>query len=309
VPDEAGVEGAKLQARLLSSPSPSSSSSTLSNLSLPISEAGPLSRSIVLSLVSGGASALMPYPAEPVTLGMMQETTKLLLASGASIDEVNAVRKHLEVLKGGQLARLAIKKGKALALSALVISDVVGDPLATIASGLTVPDDSTFPQVVSICEKYGISERLPPLVWKRLQQGARGEVEETPKASEVTVFDHCSTLLVGSAATAAKFVESKLRQRYPGAYVHCFSNRFDGEAAVVGQTLADKISSLLSAAEKDSPSSHMFAFVATGELTVRIRGHGKGGRNQELLLSMLLSLQDSKQLRITSLRDRFIPFH
>ena len=146
----------------------------------PKSPPAPGADDLVLCLISGGASALLPLPADPITLDEKQETTKLLLACGANIHEINAVRKHISRIKGGQLARLAYP---ARVLS-LLLSDVIGDDLDVIGSGPTAPDASTFARARAILEKYGIFERAPAPIRERLERGARGEIAETPKPGD-----------------------------------------------------------------------------------------------------------------------------
>src|SRR5580700_396865 len=181
MPDERGLNGAK-------------------RIEAICTEAG--ENDLVICLFSGGASALMPCPAPPITLAEKQETTKLLLACGASIHEINAVRKHLSAIKGGQLARLA---APAHVLS-LILSDVVGDDLDVIGSGPTAPDPSTFRDAFSVLTKYQLRDRVPARVRERLKNGAR----ETPKATD-PIFENVENIIVGSnqkslesAARAAK---------------------------------------------------------------------------------------------------------
>src|SRR5580692_7724650 len=168
VPDERGLAGAKRIAAICN-------------------EAG--EEDLVLCLLSGGASALTPYPAPPITLAEKQETTRLLLACGANIHEINAVRKHISAIKGGQLARIA---APARVLS-LILSDVVGDDLDVIGSGPTAPDASTFEAAYAVLEKYALRERVPARVRERLRNGAT----ETPKADD-PLFDHVENIIVGS---------------------------------------------------------------------------------------------------------------
>src|SRR5207253_10317946 len=134
----------------------------------------------LLVLVSGGGSPLTPAPAPPITLADKQAMTRLLLAAGANINQLNTVRKHCSVLKGGQLARAAVPAR----VEALLLSDVIGDPLDVIASGPTTPDVSTFTEALAVLEHFELTERTPRSVMLRLEQGARGEIPETPKPGE-----------------------------------------------------------------------------------------------------------------------------
>jgi len=148
---------------------------------------------LVICLISGGASALLPAPAEGITLEEKQATTRLLLASGASIHEINSIRKHISRIKGGQLARLAAPAR----VESLMLSDVIGDNLDVIGSGPTAPDGSTFAGAVEILDRYGIRERVPASVRERIEQGARGAVPETPKPDD-PVFARVRNTIVGS---------------------------------------------------------------------------------------------------------------
>ncbi|MCE5336206.1 MAG: glycerate-2-kinase family protein, partial [Desulfobacteraceae bacterium] len=162
---------------------------------------------LLLCAFSGGGSALFPAPRPPLQFAEKQEATQLLLQSGATINELNAMRKHTSVAKGGQLAKLAFPA----TVVSLFLSDVVGDPLDVIASGPTVPDPSTFAECVGIVEKYSLSDRLPKAVCELLRAGAQGSIEETPKPGDV-VFSTVHNLVVGSnrAALLAAEKEAKL---------------------------------------------------------------------------------------------------
>jgi hydroxypyruvate reductase len=156
------------------------------------------SRDLVIALISGGASAVLPLPADPVTLEEKQDTTRLLLACGATIHEMNAVRKHLSAIKGGRLAQLA---APAPVLS-LILSDVVGDDLSVIGSGPTAPDPSTFAGALAILDKFGLRERVPPAVRRRLEEGG----SETPKT-----LTNVRNLIVGSNRLAMDAAARKAR--------------------------------------------------------------------------------------------------
>ncbi|MGQ9635629.1 MAG: glycerate kinase type-2 family protein, partial [Bryobacteraceae bacterium] len=185
VPDEAGLRGARRIAALLES-------------------AG--KDDLVLCLISGGGSALLPSPAPPLTLEQKQEATRLLLACGANIHEVNALRKHISTLKGGQLARLA----QPATVISLLLSDVIGDDLDVIASGPTAPDASTFAAARAVLEKYGLLDKVPAAVRERIERGVAGEIEETPKAGD-PIFQRVQNLVVGSNALAVEAAAAKAR--------------------------------------------------------------------------------------------------
>src|SRR5688572_24356139 len=148
---------------------------------------------LVVVLISGGGSALTPAPAPPITLSEKQATTRLLLAAGVTITELNAVRKHLSLLKGGQLARAAMPA----AMLTLVLSDVIGDPLDVIASGPTAPASSTFADALAVLTRRGVRDRAPASVLARLEAGRRGEVQETPKPGD-PLFEHVTNLVIGN---------------------------------------------------------------------------------------------------------------
>jgi hydroxypyruvate reductase len=133
---------------------------------------------LVLVLISGGGSALTPAPAPPITLAEKQALTRLMLRAGATINELNAVRKHCSLLKGGQLARAAAPAR----VHSLLLSDVIGDPLDVIASGPTAPDESTYDEALAILVRFGIADQVAPAIRRRLEQGCRGEIPETPRA-------------------------------------------------------------------------------------------------------------------------------
>ncbi len=162
------------------------------------------SADLVLCLLSGGASALLPAPAPGLTLKDEQRTTELLLRSGASIVEMNAVRKHLSLIKGGGLARAAYP---ARVLS-LIVSDVVGDDLSTVASGPTAPDPSTFADALSVLKKYVLISKVPPPVLKRLKDGAKGRLEETPKPGE-RLFRRVDNFIVANNSSALDAAKAK----------------------------------------------------------------------------------------------------
>jgi hydroxypyruvate reductase len=229
---------------------------------------------LVIFLVSGGGSALTPAPAPPVTLAEKQAVTRLLLAAGATINELNAVRKHLSRLKGGQLARAAAPAG----VLALVLSDVVGDPLDVIASGPTVPDPTTFADALEVLTRRGILERVPASVRARLEAGAAGEVRETPKAGD-PVFAGVRNVVIGNNELVIEAAAAKARAL--GYTPEVLTRALQGEARDVARDLLDRAAAL-------APPS---CLVAGGETTVTVRGRGRGGRCQELALAAALALQ------------------
>src|SRR5947208_11169412 len=154
---------------------------------------------LILFLISGGGSALTPAPVPAITLAEKQETTRLLLGAGATINELNAVRKHLSLFKGGQLARAAAPA----TLISLILSDVIGDPLDVIASGPTAPDPTTFAEALTVLERRGVGYLVPAAVRARPAAGARGEVEETPKPGD-RAFERVTNVVIGNNAVVVE---------------------------------------------------------------------------------------------------------
>jgi len=270
MPDNRGVEGAR------------------GMLSLVKENARP--DALILCLISGGGSALTPLPREPITLSAKQETTRLLLECGASIDEINTVRKHISNIKGGQLARAA---APARVIS-LLLSDVVGDRLDVIASGPTVGDTSTFADTKEVLEKYGILERVPQSVRGIIENGIKGVIPETPKPDD-EIFKRVSNIIIGSNRNAVEAALAKASSL--GFHATILSNCISGEAREVGREFA---AMALKARASSDPVSPPACILAGGETTVTIHGNGKGGRNQELALSAAVELSDAKDVVIAS---------
>jgi hydroxypyruvate reductase len=247
-------------------------------------------RDLVFCLVSGGGSALSPAPVRGITLEEMQEITRLLLGSGATIHELNTLRKHISRLKGGLLARLA----HPATVISLILSDVVGDDLDTIASGPTVPDGGTFPDCLSILDRRGIRALAPRGILDVLEAGARGEVPETPKAGD-PVFDSVRNLIVGNNRMAVEAAAAKARElgyetRLPAGYE-------EGEArevALAHVALARKVQ------KRSGPGSRPTCIITGGETTVTVRGTGAGGRNQELALAAALEMDGTSGIVVLS---------
>jgi len=236
---------------------------------------------LILVLISGGGSALLTAPAEGISLEDLAKTNELLLRSGARIQEINAVRKHLSRAKGGQLARLA----QPARVVSLVLSDVVGDPLDSIASGPTVPDPTTFADAIGILRRYGIWEKVPESVRRHLQRGASGRIPETPKPGD-PCFSRVQNVIVGSGRHAAEAALKKGEEL--GFTGRILTTTLEGEAREVGKVLA-AIARELRAHGRPLPPPALL--VLAGETTVTVRGGGKGGRNQELALSAALGIE------------------
>ena len=235
---------------------------------------------LLICLISGGGSALLVSPAEGVSLDDVQAATRLLLHSGATINELNAVRKHLSRVSGGQLARAA---SPARVLS-FILSDVIASPLDVIASGPTAPDPTTYVEALEIIERYGLEERMPPPVISRLRRGAAGDLPETPKPGD-PLFDAVSNYVVASNVIAVEAAAA--RARAMGLNSSIISTYVEGEAREVGLVLAG-VGKELAAHGRPVPRPACVLF--GGETTVTVRGSGAGGRNTELALSAAVAL-------------------
>jgi len=247
----------------------------------------------VIVLISGGGSALMTCPAEGVSLEDVKALTQLLLLSGASIDELNAVRKHVSAFKGGQLAR-RLHPSRVLGL---VLSDVIGDPLETIASGPTSPDTTTYGDSVEVLRRYRLLGSAPAPVLDRLQRGARGELEETPKPGD-PIFDRVENVIIGGNTTALEAAAG--RAEALGYSSTIVTSTLSGEAVEAGRYLADYVRTAHSPGDPQrSPEAAIFG----GETVVVVTGSGVGGRNQEVALSAAQGLAGLEALIATMATD------
>ena len=259
VPDEAGVGGVKRMVELLD---------------------GADEETLVICLISGGGSALAPAPAEGLTLVDKQGTTSLLLACGANIVELNAIRKHLSRLKGGGLARAAFPAR----VVALMLSDVIGDPMDVIASGPTVPDTATFKTCMDILDKYELIDKIPKSVRTRLEAGLAGDIDDTPKPGD-EALSRVQNLVVGSNGLAVTAANQKAKGL--GYNTLVLSTRIEGEAREVAYVYAGIAKEIVASGQ---PVEAPACVIAGGETTVLVRGDGKGGRNQEIPLSGAIQL-------------------
>jgi len=232
---------------------------------------------LVLVLVSGGGSALIPYPAGQITLQEKIATTDLLLACGATINQINCVRKHLSLLKGGGLARMAMPAD----LHALILSDVLGDDLSSIASGPTVADGTTYADAIEILKAKGIWDQVPVSVRQHLEQGKLGHIAETPKPGD-DIFKNTRHTLVGSNTISVNAMLEAARKL--GYETELYSEHLSGEARTVGTTL---VAQCIERRLKNKP----IALLAGGETTVTLKGNGRGGRNQEMALAFALAAE------------------
>jgi hydroxypyruvate reductase len=259
IPDARSVEGAKRVAHLL---------------------AQTTEHDLVIALISGGGSALLALPAPGLALEDLQALTGALLRCGANINEINTLRKHLDQVKGGGLARMA----HPATLVTLILSDVVGSPLDVIASGPTVPDPTTFAEAYALLERYGITTSVPPPIIEHLRRGMAGEVEETLKPNDMRL-KRVQNLIVASNAQAAEAALAAARSE--GFNTLLLTTYLQGEAREVGRALA-AVARELAATGRPIPGPA--CIVAGGETTVTLRGQGMGGRNQELALSTVADL-------------------
>ena len=269
IPDENGERGASDILRLLS---------------------GTGEKDLIICLISGGGSALLVQPHKGITLQDIQTASAELLACGATIDEINTVRKHLSSIKGGQLAKAAYPS----TLITLMLSDVVGDPMDIIASGPTVPDESTFEDAYAIIQKYTLEEKIPNIVCGFLRSGKMGEIEETPKNGN-KIFDNTQNVIVGSNKIALDAAEKRAKDL--GYNTIVLSSLVEGESRDVAKffaAIAKEVS------RTGTPVSKPACIIAGGETTVTIRGKGKGGRNQEFTLSAAIEIEGFEGVVILS---------
>jgi hydroxypyruvate reductase len=235
---------------------------------------------LVLCLISGGASALMPLPAPPITLEEKQATTKLLLACGADIHEINALRKHISLIKGGQLARLA----HPATVMSLMLSDVIGDNLDVIGSGPTAPDASTFARVKEIVDKYELWDRIPAAVRQRIEAGLAGEIPETPKPGD-PAFVRTRNRIVGSNDLAVRAAAE--RAKALGFRTLVLSTFVEGETREVARMHAAIAKEIV---HSGRPLRAPACIITGGETTVTLKGAGLGGRNQEFALAAAIDI-------------------
>lgn len=244
-----------------------------------------------LFMISGGASALVTSPAGGITLDEMKRTTTLLLGCGASIDEINTVRKHLDKVKGGGLAALA----KPVPCVTLVLSDVPGDRLDMIASGPTVSDLTTYRDAVNVLQKYSLLEAVPKPVRAHLLAGFEGNIRETPKPGD-PIFEHSRVMVVGSLEHS---IEAAMREAGRSGYrVERLQPLLDGEAASQGRRLGRFLAGQAAVA---SPGEKI-CWIGGGETTVTLGDgpFGKGGRNQELALAAVDELDGIKNATLVT---------
>jgi glycerate 2-kinase len=237
---------------------------------------------LVICLFSGGASALAVSPAEGIDLSAKLECTRLLLNAGASIQELNAVRKHLSRFKGGGLAGILAPAN----IIALILSDVVGDDAGTIASGPLFADPSTYADCIGILQRLEVLEQMPAAVRDRFARGAAGRLEETPKQKE-KIFRGIQTVIVGSCAQACSAAAQTARRL--GYRTAILTSRLEGDNAEAARFHMNVIKEIIFA---NRPLRRPACIISGGETTVKVKGNGKGGRNQEFALHCVRELAD-----------------
>lgn len=269
IPDDGGLEGVRKMMELLK---------------------GLDERTLVINLLSGGGSALLPAPADGISLVEKQKTTSLLLKCGATIAEINVIRKHISALKGGRLAALAYPA----TLLCIILSDVVGDSLPSIASGPTVADPSTFSDAIRILEYYSIWEKTPESVRNYLQKGTANKNLESPKPGDPRL-SRVQNIILGNNRIALESAERKATELGCNALI--LSSYIEGEARHVGTVLSALVKETVTT---DQPIVKPGVLLAGGETTVTVTGSGRGGRNQEVALSSALRVSSLKGVAIAS---------
>src|SRR6266542_1558283 len=270
VPDEQGLDGTREIVRLLE---------------------GAGQDDLVLCLISGGGSALMMLPEDGITLADYQALTQTLLRSGATINQVNTIRKHIERVKGGRLAQVAAPAE----IATVILSDVVGNPLDFIASGPTVPDTTTFADALGVIREFGLEDQIPQAVGDWLRRGERGEVPETPKPGD-PLFKRVATIVLGSNDIAAEAALAKAREL--GFASHLLTTCLEGEAREMGKLAAALAKEMVRRQQPEPPPA---CLILGGETTVTVRGQGRGGRNQEIALSAAIALAGLERALVVAL--------
>ena len=269
VPDEAGVKGTEEIIRMMKQADEDT---------------------LVICLISGGASALLVSPAPRITLGDKKIVTELFLKAGASIEELNTVRKHLSKVKGGRLAQIAYPA----TVVTLMLSDVIGDRLDVIASGPTVPDPTTFQNAMAAIEKYSLKDRLPAKVLKLLMQGVKRKIKDTPKGAE-SFFKKTKAVVIGSLKHAVASAREKAISL--GFSAEVVTDELRGEARDAARYLAARAVEVQNSLSKGAKPC---CLISGGETTVTVKGNGLGGRNQELSLAFAMEIEGIKGIAMLS---------
>ncbi len=246
---------------------------------------------LIICLISGGGSSLMPLPRGEISIADKRKITEDLLKCGATINEINTVRKHISNFKGGWLA----KKAYPAIILNLILSDVVGDPLDFIASGPTVPDSTTFSDAIKVLKKYGLWDKAPASIRKVLSDGEKALIPETPKADD-EVFKKAYNVVVGNNRSASLAACEHLKSA--GLNTLLLTSTIEGEARHVGVMLASIAREVFMSGH---PVPKPASIIAGGETTVTVTGKGLGGRNQEIALAAALKLGSMDGVVVASL--------
>ncbi len=246
---------------------------------------------LIVCVISGGGSALMTLPSDGISLADLQAATEALLRAGATIHQINAIRKHLDSIKGGGLARAA----NGATLVTLILSDVIGDDLSVIASGPTAPDPSTFADAWQVIEQFDLVDQLPASIRSRLERGRSGNIADTPNPGD-TLFDRVQTVIVGSNTIAAQAAEMAARRL--GFNTLLLSTFIQGEAREIAKVAAAIAREIR---HYNRPVAKPACVICGGETTVTVRGHGLGGRNQELALAAAMAIDNLPDTLIVAL--------
>jgi glycerate 2-kinase len=246
---------------------------------------------LVVCLISGGGSSLMPLPRGGISLADKRELTDALLKCGATINEINTVRKHISDFKGGWLA----KKAYPATVLNLILSDVLGDPLDFIASGPTVPDSTTFSDAVNVLRKYGLWNKASASIKKVLSDGEKGAIPETPKACD-EAFRKVHNVVIGNNRSASLAACEYLKSS--GLNTVLLTSTLEGEARQTGRMLASIVNEVI---VSGNPVQKPSGIIAGGETTVIVTGKGRGGRNQEIPLAAAAKLRELDGVVVASL--------
>ena len=246
---------------------------------------------LVICSITGGGSALMTCPADGVSIQDLQDMTGVLFACGAEIGEMNILRKHLDLVKGGGLARKVFPAK----LVTFILSDVIGSPLDVIASGPSVPDTSSFSDARAIIDKYEIAEKLPLSIVTRINAGVRGQIQETVKPGDDCVQEVQNIIIADNYQAGKAAVDKAVELGFNSMLLTSFMR---GEASQAGIFLG---SILRQVAATGLPLSRPACIIVGGETTVNITGSGKGGRNQELALGAVRELAGLENIYLITL--------
>ncbi len=248
-------------------------------------------KDLIIFLISGGGSALLPSPQKGIPFQDKQRLTNTLLKCGATIREINVLRKHLSKLKGGRLAKLAYPA----TLVSLILSDIIGDPVDSIASGPTAPDSSTFRNCLEILNRYKVANKTSPAILNFLLKGSKGHIEETPKERD-RCFLKTQNLIVGNNFKSVKAAFTKAKQL--GYHSLILSTMIEGETREVAKVHAAILKEIF---QSGNPIKIPACIISGGETTVTIRGKGLGGRNQEFVLASAIEIKGMKHAVVASI--------